>query len=91
VLDARQGCGRARLRRRQRPWHELRYRHLQALRSRWQTEFAPATANKYISAVRGVLKQAWKLGTIGSDDYRRAASVENVRGKPLKDAVNGAG
>ena len=65
------------------PWHELRHAHVMALRSRWQAEFAPATANKRLSAVRGVLRQAWMLNLIDSEDYQRALAVRNVKGSRL--------
>lgn len=65
------------------PWHELRHAHVAALRSRWQADFAPATANKYLSAVRGVLRQAWLLGLMDGEDYQRAAAVRNVKGSRL--------
>ena len=65
------------------PWHQLRYQHLQALRTNRQAAFAPATANKYLSAVRSVLRQAWLLGLIDGDDYQRAAAVPNVKGSRL--------
>lgn len=65
------------------PWHGLRHAHVAALRARWQAEFAPATANKYLSAVRGVLRQAWLLGLLDGEDYQRAAAVRNVAGSRL--------
>ena len=43
----------------------------------------PATVNKMLSALRGVLKQTWRLGLIEADAYRRAADVENLRNSKL--------
>lgn len=65
------------------PWHELRHAHVAALRSRWRAVFAPATANKHLSAVRGVLRQAWLLGLMPGEEYQRAAAVKNVKGSRL--------
>lgn len=62
------------------PWHLLRYQHVQALRSRMLeiVEIKPATINRYLSAVRRVLKEAWRLDLITTDDYMKACDVENV-------------
>ncbi|QBS38738.1 integrase (plasmid) [Thermaerobacter sp. FW80] len=66
------------------PWARLRYQHLQALRASWLEEgLAPATINKRLSALRGVLREAWRMGMISAEDYRRAADVPNVEGKRL--------
>ncbi len=65
------------------PWHQLRHAHVAALRARWQTEYAPATANKYLSAIRGVLRQAWLLGVLDGEEYHRAAAVRGVKGSRL--------
>ena len=62
------------------PWQDLRHAHVAALRARWQAGFAPATANKYLSALRGVLRQAWLLGLMTGEEYQRAAAVRNVPG-----------
>jgi len=43
----------------------------------------PATVNLRLSAVRGILQEAWKLGQIPTDAYQRLASVEGVRGSRL--------
>jgi integrase/recombinase XerD len=64
-------------------WRVLRYQHIEALRSRLQADYAPATANKMICAVRGVMQQAWKLGYITSDEYSLIKSVAGVRGSTL--------
>lgn len=60
------------------PWPQLRYQHLAALRA-WLAEHRSAsTANKTLSAVRGVLKTAWRMGQMETDDYMRTKDVRNV-------------
>lgn len=65
------------------PWHQLRYQHTQAVRARLIEEYAPATVNKHLSALRGTLKEAWRLGLMGAEDYHRAVDIENVSGETL--------
>ena len=65
------------------PWHRLRYVHTQAVRTALAERYAPATANRMLSALRGVLKECWRLGLVQADDYRRAADLEAVRGSSL--------
>ena len=65
------------------PWHALRFAHVAALRSLFAERFAPATTNKYLSAIRQVMRQAWLLGLMDGEDYQRAAAVRNVKGSRL--------
>lgn len=65
------------------PWHQLRYQHTQALRTALANRYAPATANKILAAVRGALKEAWRLGQMDAADYHRAVDLEPVRGSRL--------
>ncbi len=62
------------------PWHELRIEHTSAIRSRLAGDLAPATANKHLAALRGVLKQCWRLGLMDMDDYQRAIDLPAVHG-----------
>ena len=63
-------------------WTQVRARHSVALRAILVEEYAPTTTNRMFSALRGVLKEAWRLGYITAEDYCRAADVAPVREKP---------
>lgn len=65
------------------PWHQLRYEHTQGIRAALAERYAPATANKHLSALRGTLKAAWRLGLVSAEDYERACDLEPVRGTTL--------
>ena len=64
-------------------WSALRYAHTAAVRSRLADVFAPATANRMLSALRGVLREAWRPGQIPAEDFHRAADIPVVRGTSL--------
>lgn len=65
------------------PWHLLRYQHTQAVRALLAARYAPATVNKHLAALRGVLKEAWRLGQLEAADYQRAVDLPGVRGGTL--------
>jgi len=65
------------------PWAALRYEHVQALRTALKERYAPATVNKHLAAIRGVLKEAWRLGLIGAEEYHRAVDVESVKSQTM--------
>lgn len=64
-------------------WHELRFQHVTALRTRLAESYKPASVNKILAAVRGVLKSAWQLGLMSAEDYHKAASVKSVKNDTL--------
>jgi site-specific recombinase XerD len=64
-------------------WSALRYQHTTALRTLLADLYAPATANKMLAALRGVLQEAWRLGKMSAEEFRRAADLPSVRGSTL--------
>jgi site-specific recombinase XerD len=65
------------------PWEALRFEYTTILRTRLSERYQPATANKHIAALRGVLKAAWQLELMNAEAYHKAASIKNVRGSTL--------
>jgi integrase/recombinase XerD len=64
-------------------WEALRYAHTQAIRAQLVERFAPATTNKILAALRGVLEAAFTLDQMGAQDYQRARQVKNVKNEAL--------
>lgn len=64
-------------------WSALRYQHTAAIRAKLAETYAPATANKMLSALRQVLKHAWRLGQMTAEQYQRAADIEAVTGETI--------
>ena len=65
------------------PWHELRYQHTAAIRSELAESYAPATANKMLSAMKGVIKECWRLGYITAEERDRAMDLSPIKGSTL--------
>ena len=65
------------------PWWKVRYRDTAAVRAKLIQRFAPSTVNRMLSALRCVLKNAWRLGLMDHETYARAVDVENVKAKTL--------
>jgi len=68
------------------PWHELRFQHTKALRAKLGEEYAERTVNRMRAALRGVLKMAWKLGQISTDDYMHAIDFKGEKTTGLEPA-----
>jgi len=64
-------------------WAALRFQHTTAVRAALADRYEAATANKMLSALRGVLKAAWKLDQMTTDDYTRAVDIGGVTGETL--------
>jgi site-specific recombinase XerD len=64
-------------------WSQVRFQHTAAIRSYLMQHYSPATVNRMLSALRGTLKAAWRLGKISADEYQKARDIENVRNDVL--------
>ncbi len=64
-------------------WGALRFQHTAAIQAELAGRYAPATANKMLSALRGTLKAAYKLGYMTPDEYAKASDVKGVKGETL--------
>jgi len=64
-------------------WSAIGYPHTAALKTRLLESYSPATANRILSALRGVLKEAWRLGQMSAESYQRAVDVQNVKSETL--------
>lgn len=61
-------------------WHLLRYQDTQAVRAELVARYSPASANKALAALKGVLKEAFRLGLMDSESYQRAIDLQPARG-----------
>lgn len=64
-------------------WGAVRFQHTMAIRSQLLNRYRPATVNKYLSALRGVLKAAWLLGQMDAEAYQKAVAVKGVKNTTL--------
>jgi site-specific recombinase XerD len=69
------GCDRNTL-----PWHLLRYQHTAAIRAALSEKFKATTTNKILSALKGVLRECFRLGLMDAEAYQRAADLRGVKG-----------
>lgn len=66
------------------PWVALRYQHAAAIRARMvDTGAAPASVNTYLCALRGVAREARKLGLMSADACEAVCQVKGVKGTRL--------
>ena len=73
------------------PWGALRYEHVIAIRARLvDAGLSAASCNKHLSALRSVLKNAWRLGQMTAEEYLRAADVPAVKGEGVDQAAGRA-
>jgi site-specific recombinase XerD len=65
------------------PWHRLEYQHTQAIRTVLAERYSPRTANRMLSALRGVLREAWRLELMPAEQKERACDLQPIRGTSL--------
>jgi len=65
-------------------WGNLRYAHCIAIKSRLlDSGYSPASARKFLCALRGTMRNAWKLGQINAEDYNKAIDLGAISGHSL--------
>jgi len=64
-------------------WGALRYQHTAAVRAILADRYAPATTNRMLAALRGVLREAWRLGYLDAETYQRSADLAPIREETL--------
>ena len=65
-------------------WGGLRYVHTAWIRGELLNRYPnPATVNMMLSALRGVLQEAWRLGHMSAEHYHRAIDINNVEGSAI--------
>ncbi|MCB2209862.1 tyrosine-type recombinase/integrase [bacterium] len=65
------------------PWERLDYGTVTAVKAWLDDKYAPATVNRYLCAVRRVIKEAWRHHLISAEDYQRATDVQSVSAERL--------
>jgi len=63
------------------PWHELRREHTLAIRAHVVRTYPKAnTVNLLLSALRGALKESWRLGLMSHEVYQAASDLKPAPG-----------
>jgi len=65
------------------PWEQWRWEHSAFVRGQLDGQGSPTTANRHLSALRGVLKAAWKLGLLSAEHHAQARDIAVIRGERL--------
>lgn len=65
------------------PWEKLDYGTVTAIKAWLNTYYAPATVNRYLCAVRRVIKEAWRHDLVTAEHYQRATDVQSVSAERL--------
>jgi integrase/recombinase XerD len=63
------------------PWQRLRRPHVLKVRGLLEENYQPATANRMLSALRGVLRECWQAQLMTTKEYQAAINVPAVRGE----------
>lgn len=64
-------------------WGEMRFQHVNAIRAALIPRYSAASANRIMSALKGTLKNAWRLEMMSAENYARAVDVKSIIGKSL--------
>ena len=59
-------------------WSQITSKETSTLREKLMENFAPSTVNRYLGALKGVLKQTYLSGKMSEYNYRRAIKIKSV-------------
>jgi hypothetical protein len=62
------------------PWPRLRRPHVLKIRGLLEEHYQPATANRMLSALRGVLRECWHGQLMTTAEYQAAQRAGDTRG-----------
>src|ERR1035441_3937561 len=65
------------------PWWALRYQHTAAIRAALAERYRPATTNKMLAALRGVLHEAFRLELMDAEPFKRSSDVPAIKAQTL--------
>lgn len=70
-------------------WESTRYPHVVQARTRLLGNgWSPSHVNKHLCALRGVLRECWRLGLLPAEDLQRIREVEQVKASRLPAGRN---
>ena len=75
------------------PWHELTYAQVAEFRTLLGRQYAPRTANNYLSALKAVLRESKRLGLLDPATFETLTDQPPVIGETLpagRDQARGA-
>lgn len=61
------------------PWASIRYPHAQELRAQLVKDYSWASVNRHLLALRGVVRECWRLGLVEHEVAERVAQVEGLK------------
>lgn len=72
------------------PWWQLRRQHVNAVRAWLIDKRSVATGRRLMAALRGTLKECWRLDLMTIDAYQRAIDVKAIKGEKPSQAAGRA-
>jgi integrase len=61
------------------PWHKLEYQHVAWIRARLAEQYSARTANDMMYALKAVLREAWRLGYIGAEQWMKIDDIDPIK------------
>lgn len=71
-------------------WHMIKTEHVTKIRSKINSlSVSVSTKNRHWNALRGVLKESWRLGYLSSDEYQKAVDFKPFSGSAVESSEKG--